>query len=318
MSAQVAHDLQDSFGISASTWEKQYRKATGYYLGSPIVSSNGEEEAVSTSLRFLIKTPGKAATVSHELSSGITYEWTEIGLWTQYRHEHSSILFCCVSDLCKTGFVDDVRAALTQSMPISLAHPFGWHAFMLPHISRAFHVAVWKCRDLIRDVEKRRPSAGKRPTDYYALHELSRHVLHSTETLSMAVEVTQSVIEDLQGFRGQHWLPQQDESVEKIIRCQKTLLQCERGRSEALAGRLRNEIDLVMPNLILFDTPVFNSHRAFHIGTQHDSLVASRISELARVDSASVKTISILGLVFLPGTFVSVKTSADRAYKILR
>ena len=35
-------------------------------------------------------------------------------------------------------------------------------------------------------------------------------------------------------------------------------------------------------------------------------MIASRISDLARADSASVSTISILGLIFLPGTFVSV------------
>jgi hypothetical protein len=49
-----------------------------------------------------------------------------------------------------------------------------------------------------------------------------------------------------------------------------------------------------------------NQRQAFHISAQRDSLVASRIADLARTDSASVRTISILGLVFLPGTFVSV------------
>ena len=38
-----------------------------------------------------------------------------------------------------------------------------------------------------------------------------------------------------------------------------------------------------------------------------------RIADLARTDSASVRTISMLGLVFLPGTFVSVSCSREEA-----
>ncbi|KAI7474653.1 hypothetical protein KC357_g5150 [Hortaea werneckii] len=105
----------------------------------------------------------------------------------------------------------------------------------------------------------------------------------------MAINVTNRVLEDLEPAKfGRSSNSFEREEIQQVITCHRMLLQCEHGRSQALENRLRNQIDL-----------------AFHIRTQHDSMVASQIAELARADSVSMKGISILGLVFLPGTFVS-------------
>jgi Mg2+ and Co2+ transporter CorA len=47
--------------------------------------------------------------------------------------------------------------------------------------------------------------------------------------------------------------------------------------------------------------------QAFNSVAQYNSRIAVRISEANQVDSAAMKTISVLGLVFLPGTFVCVR-----------
>jgi Mg2+ and Co2+ transporter CorA len=46
--------------------------------------------------------------------------------------------------------------------------------------------------------------------------------------------------------------------------------------------------------------------QASNLNAQNDSKIATQIAELSRTDGRVMKTISILGLVFLPGTFVSV------------
>jgi hypothetical protein len=46
--------------------------------------------------------------------------------------------------------------------------------------------------------------------------------------------------------------------------------------------------------------------KALHLTARHDSSVTNHIAELAHRDGETMKGISILGLVFLPGTFVSV------------
>jgi hypothetical protein len=73
---------------------------------------------------------------------------------------------------------------------------------------------------------------------------------------------------------------------------QKSLLTSYHLRSQALEARLKNEIGL-----------------AFHIAAQHESVLAQQIAQSAKEDSRAMKTISVLGLVFLPGTFVSVSFS---------
>ncbi|KAI7154041.1 hypothetical protein KC349_g7943 [Hortaea werneckii] len=59
-------------------------------------------------------------------------------------------------------------------------------------------------------------------------------------------------------------------------------------RSEALEKRLSNEIAL-----------------GFHRNAQRDTLIASQIAESAQRDGQTTKGISVLGMLFLPGTFVS-------------
>ncbi|KAK5738257.1 hypothetical protein LTR17_006134 [Elasticomyces elasticus] len=59
-------------------------------------------------------------------------------------------------------------------------------------------------------------------------------------------------------------------------------------RSQSLEKRLQNEINL-----------------AIHLDAQHNGHVTSHIAELAQRDGEITKGISVLGMVFLPGTFVS-------------
>lgn len=52
---------------------------------------------------------------------------------------------------------------------------------------------------------------------------------------------------------------------------------------------------------------------AFHIDSQHKSIISSRIAEAAQRDGMTMKTISILGIIFLPGTLISVlQSQCDR------
>jgi hypothetical protein len=46
--------------------------------------------------------------------------------------------------------------------------------------------------------------------------------------------------------------------------------------------------------------------QTFHVNAQYDSVVQGRIATSAQADSAAMRTISFLGLIFLPGTFISV------------
>lgn len=52
--------------------------------------------------------------------------------------------------------------------------------------------------------------------------------------------------------------------------------------------------------------------QTFHVNAQYDSVVQGRIAKSAQSDSAAMRTISFLGLIFLPGTFISVSLMSTR------
>ena len=56
---------------------------------------------------------------------------------------------------------------------------------------------------------------------------------------------------------------------------------------------------------------LLNIRQAFNIVAQHNSRTTVRIGEATQVDSAAMKTVSVLGLLFLPGTFISVSDGSS-------
>lgn len=137
------------------------------------------------------------------------------------------------------------------------------------------------------------------------MHEIARHTTHCSEMLSIAIAVLQHMIDEQE----QHHPPGQivdfaSHEHKRIARAfdeSKSLLQSFRLRSLALESRIRNEINL-----------------AFHVNSLQDSRIATQLARSAKFDNQTMKTISILGLILLPGTFISVKrptlTRAMRAH----
>lgn len=54
-------------------------------------------------------------------------------------------------------------------------------------------------------------------------------------------------------------------------------------------------------------------NEAFNTVAQYDSGIVVRIGKAAQKDSAAMKTIALLNLVFLPGTFIAVGLSKPAA-----
>jgi Mg2+ and Co2+ transporter CorA len=156
-----------------------------------------------------------------------------------------------------------------------------------------FDTSVWTLRDIIRNIELTRNTISPPRPDYPRLHDLARHIIHSSETLSIAIETMSSMIDQYEAYLAER--PSlskaaitKSQQTRKSIQFQTSLLRCLKARSIALEDRLRNEINL-----------------AFNVVSQYDSAVTVRIGRAAQNDSAAMKTIAVLTLVFLPGTFIS-------------
>lgn len=78
------------------------------------------------------------------------------------------------------------------------------------------------------------------------MHEIARHVIHTSEMLEMALNVTHSLIDEAntlhrqRQFSGSNYV---NESYD--IKHSKTMLQCLLLRSQALKKRIQNELQLV-------------------------------------------------------------------------
>ena len=194
---------------------------------------------------------------SSELKESVDYKWTHIGLWTQWRPTHSSVLICSIQDHGRLGIWDEISRALqdrNNTPLLSTDQPFDWHTFILPHITKAFDTAVWSCRDRIRYLEQNRPAkdANTARPHYESMHEVARHAIHITETLAMSITVVENMMQEIQSFERARQVrksgtdPIDYVKVARVLRCQRTLLECSHKRAEALTARLQNEINLVI------------------------------------------------------------------------
>jgi hypothetical protein len=252
---QSLRDLKEAFDIPTQTFSYQYQVSTGFLYADEKHGTDDALYSFSTAFRFLVKSVAKYKPISTESSGPLPFMWTEIGFWTQWRPNHSDILLCSVLDLRKTTLLYKLRQALTNdSLQVPLSSALGWHGILLPFVSCDFDEAVWDIRDFVRAWESNRPQVcNVSRLDYVGMHEIARHVLHSTETLGMAIAVVDQILAEVHTSeilqtRASIGICQNARKERNLVRalyCEKMLLQSTHKRSQALEGRLRNEIALV-------------------------------------------------------------------------
>ncbi|KAL8909969.1 MAG: hypothetical protein Q9171_004735 [Xanthocarpia ochracea] len=119
---------------------------------------------------------------------------------------------------------------------------------------------------------------------------MARHMVHVSETLTVALQSLQGLKEQQEEFTGQHLQQIKSNSNSKRhFHFQLQLLQSLLSRSESNKARLQNEITL-----------------AFNAEAQRESKVQVHIAEEARKKTASMKAIAVVTMIFLPSTFVAL------------
>ncbi|KAL8756772.1 MAG: hypothetical protein Q9184_004386 [Pyrenodesmia sp. 2 TL-2023] len=125
---------------------------------------------------------------------------------------------------------------------------------------------------------------------------MARHMVHVSETLTVALHSLQGLKEQQEEFAGQHLQQRKSNSNSKHnFHFQRQLLQSLLSRSESNKARLHNEITL-----------------AFNAEAQRESKVQVQIAEEARKKTASMKAIAVVTMTFLPSTFVAVSNHVRR------
>ncbi|KAL3478134.1 hypothetical protein BJX99DRAFT_224681 [Aspergillus californicus] len=165
-------------------------------------------------------------------------------------------------------------------------NPFTWHATFAHIILEQYDAAFWMLRDLVRDQEKARSGKGHQPKNFPLLHDIARHLFHFSETIEVAEHTLQALTTEQV-----HWRREDADTVSENLNTwlktrQRIQYEAKRThslktRSKSMNDRHQNEINLA-----------FN-------------LVSQSFGRDARSDSNMMKTVAVVSMVYLPGTFVS-------------
>lgn len=261
-------------------------------------------------LRGLVRSPVSTARGSHmsywwrkdawtffetkHLAFDMRYHWTKINIFTRW-----------LSSTNQTGILifdvnDHFPRPLLELEPTTsyLTDPLWAYVKVLKEVSRLQGSAVWAIRNKIRAIEtEKMPSLpeGRPQPDYRRLHDIARHAVHVTETLDVAIQNLQHILNNHTRHMSKTFPnllgKRQDPDIWQDIHAELTsclsYLDNLKLRSISNEKRLQNEIQL-----------------AFNTVAQHDAAITVEISRAMRLDSATITTLAWVTLTFLPPTFI--------------
>jgi len=201
---------------------------------------------------------------------GKDYFWYEMGFFTTWSSNEECIILC-------TGTPRDVRVKLAETLhnnpDIELADPFAMLRPLFDEITLCCDQNVWRATKQVRRIEKAR---GEEPS-FETLNNLMRHTSHIVEVQNVAIETLERLasLQDsyatmLNTTLTKTYRRQSKEWLQFQVQMMKSMTL----RAQASYGRLQGEISL-----------------AFNV--------------LASTDTRVVRSITLLTMIFLPGTFVA-------------
>ena len=215
--------------------------ASGFFKAAHGDLTDGDLGCYTTAFRFLVK--HNIGDSPQRVSPASTYRWEKLGFTTFHPSPKFFTIFCL-------DVGDDARAHLHQQilrseLGVLEAHPLSIHLFVLRYTLESFDRAVWSWRDVVRGLETSRLHRRFATTrDFDHMHEIARHLIHSTEMLTTARSVVECMINECEvvgsGSDGQA-LSACRRELHFVSSLMKALLH----RSGALEKRMENEIALV-------------------------------------------------------------------------
>ncbi|KAJ2893207.1 hypothetical protein MKZ38_008913 [Zalerion maritima] len=314
----TADSAQPAISESAF-WQNHFKRANGYFGYRTLYGNSGDvtghyqglssssASSAVTWIRFIIK-----QVLDKELPKGKDYLWRYINIFTQWLVDPTSpgkpkvrIVIFDTQDWIRDWLRDELSPLIPNDLgqlEESIADPYWFHAAILEKLVSIHDEAIWSIRDRIRSCEKKRPDPLAPKPDYPALHDDARHAIHMYETVELAEEEVEAIIEQHEFLMRKlervplppgtaqsstaairNWEP-----LHSRLRFCRNFLASLKARSRSNTERLRNEINL-----------------AFNTVAQHDSRMSVNLTKAASMDGSAMRTIAVVTLVFLPATFVA-------------
>lgn len=260
-------------------WFNHCRNSNGYFGAEHDVD---QDENTTTKTWAFFETK--------HLTKESRYQWLKLNVFSQWKAATKQTLLV-LFDL-DTDVMNRLVEALTHVRPDCLADPFWPYTELSGELARLQDEAVWAIRNHVRSIEtrdeKQRIREGKPEPEYRRLHDLARHAIHVSESLDVAARTLEALNAQHHDLRTSLNIDRRAWThVRQRLLFHKQLVDSLRYRSVSNEKRLQNEIAL-----------------AFNTVAQYDSGLSVKIGEAAKIDSAAMKTISLLTLAFLPPTFI--------------
>ncbi|OJJ36953.1 hypothetical protein ASPWEDRAFT_436777 [Aspergillus wentii DTO 134E9] len=235
---------------------------------------------------------------SEEEAAEYGYDWHFMAfcsLWRSRTLEYSkapvipatNILICF--DLQDHQQDDMIKIVRERHSTQSKNDPFHLLQLASSFVMKQFELDLWTFQKPIRNIEKARDNALQRSAKdellfkrrfkgYTSMHELSRHVIHISESLNVASNNLLAIARDHQDLTPSI----RSTNTTKALQLHANMLSNLRLRADAFVERMNNEIGCA------------------------SNLVSVEILDQTRDDGKSLaSTVSVLTLLFLPGTFMS-------------
>ncbi|KID63846.1 Mg2+ transporter protein, CorA-like/Zinc transport protein ZntB, partial [Metarhizium hybridum] len=296
------------FGIPAIWWDEFCHKANGYFGFKEVAPSPSPwDEGVATWCRFKVKRMKDADIATEDAKNGMDdtkdYYWGKLNVFSRwYKLANRTAVLVFNPNKLHTRHGHDPQALLDFMSCLTddiqdgeLADPFWIYPRLVGVVIRIQDEAVWAIRDRVRYAECTRPSYDSNVHDprvlsFPKLYEVQRHATHVSETLEVAATTVEWMEKNHRNFLQEQNSPGSMASrniTSQLLFLHHLLLSLLR-RSDSNKARLDSEIGL-----------------AFNTVTQRDSRTSVDISMAAQRDSAAMRTIALVSLLFLPSTFVS-------------
>lgn len=220
---------------------KLYTDASGFFSADHRDLADKGDDCYTTAFRFLVK--HSVEVPLHETPSAPAYRWEKLGFVTFHPSPGVFTVFCFDIEAGTESLIR--KQVLEHKLTTTEAHPLSVQALLLRCILHRFNDAVWAWRHVTRELERSRLHLASETTrDFNQMHEISRHLIHSTEMLNTALSVVECMTKECDVVRnavGEQATIACLRDLESSCSLMRALL----NRSAALEKRMENEIALV-------------------------------------------------------------------------
>ncbi|KAH8698688.1 hypothetical protein BGW36DRAFT_376609 [Talaromyces proteolyticus] len=249
------------------------------------------------------------------------YHWSQISVLVRQFQGQQFVLFVNCPPSVSEQIMESVYYGAHGFK--NLENPYLWHVSLAEELEDVYDKAVWKVRDLVRGREKERDKpvtkAGtaisvsesdnrKNGISFYTpdfprLREIARHLIHINETFEVAIDTLESMryhhaqfFTESQNTRKLSTGSATDNSpaqqpaaewhkiyslIQERMYLATKRIKAIKARASTLSERLSNEADL------------------------YNHQITMVIADTTRRDNATVKALTLVGVFYLPGTFIS-------------